>query len=299
MTDLRVVTAVADLRRWVGGWHAAGDPVAFVPTMGNLHAGHATLVRRASSLAPRVVVSVFVNPTQFGAGEDYAVYPRTPREDERLLAGSGADILFRPGVEEIYPEGPEAAVRVSVPGLGAILCGEHRPGHFDGVAGVVLRLLAIVQPEFALFGEKDYQQLLVVRRLVRDLHLPVEIVAVGTVREDGGLALSSRNRYLTPTERLRAPRLYAVLRRLREEIAAGRRDWEGLEAEGRRALEADGFRVDYVAIRRADDLGPPASGTDPGGLRLLAAARLGRTRLIDNIAAVETGGGGRSPERLS
>ncbi len=282
---MRVTPSVADLRRWCAGWRDEGAVIGFVPTMGNLHAGHAALVRRAQALCDRVIVSVFVNPTQFGANEDFATYPRTPADDEALLARLGTDLLFRPEPEEIYPFGLAEAVRVTVPGLSDILCGAFRPGHFDGVAGVVLRLLTIVGPDRAFFGEKDYQQYLLVRRLAADLHLPLEIVPVGTVRENDGLALSSRNRYLTPTERLRAPRLVAELRRLRAALAAGARDWAALEAEATRALESDGFRVDYVAVRRADDLAPPAVDDPPERLRILAAARLGRTRLIDNITA--------------
>jgi pantoate--beta-alanine ligase len=282
---MRLSSTAHDLRRWVAGWREEGAVIGFVPTMGNLHEGHAALVRRAQALCDRVIVSVFVNPTQFGPGEDFATYPRTPEDDEKLLARLGTDLLFRPEAEEIYPFGIEAAVRVSVPGLSGILCGAARPGHFDGVAGVVLRLFTITQADRAFFGEKDYQQYLLVRRLVDDLRLPLEIVPVGTVRESDGLALSSRNRYLTPSERLRAPRLAAVLRRLRAAVAQGARDWAALEAEAARELEADGFRVDYVAVRRALDLAPPGPSDRPEDLRLLAAARLGRTRLIDNMPA--------------
>ncbi len=282
---MRVSRTVADLRRWVADWRAQGAVVGLVPTMGNLHEGHAALVRRAQALCDRVIVSVFVNPTQFGAGEDFATYPRTPKEDEGLLDRLETDLLFRPEPEEIYPFGTREAVRVQVPGLSDILCGASRPGHFDGVAGVVLRLFTITQAEHAFFGEKDYQQYLLVRRLAEDLHLSLEIVPVGTVRESDCLALSSRNRYLTPTERLRAPRLVAALRRLRASGAEGAGAWDALEAEAARELEGDGFRVEYVAVRRAADLAPPAPGDRPEGLRILAAARLGRTRLIDNIPA--------------
>lgn len=287
-TELRIASRTEDVRRWVEGWRAQGHVVALVPTMGNLHEGHASLVRRAQARADRVVVSIFVNPTQFGPGEDFATYPRTPREDERLLADLGTDLLFRPEAETVYPEGMEQAVRIHVPALADILCGAFRPGHFDGVAGVVLRLFEIVRPDLAVFGEKDYQQLLVIRRLVQDLHVPVEIVSVGTVREEDGLALSSRNRYLSPGERLRAPRLVGVLRELRTEISQGRRDWSVLEEEARRTLEEAGFRVDYVAIRRARDLTVAQPDDPPADLRLLVAAHLGRTRLIDNLPAFVT-----------
>ncbi len=290
---MRVSSTVADLRRWLEGWRTEGSVIGLVPTMGNLHEGHAALVRRAQALCDRVIVSVFVNPTQFGAGEDFATYPRTPQDDERLLARLETDLLFRPEAEEIYPFGAEEATRVSVPGLSTILCGASRPGHFDGVAGVVLRLFTIVRPDYAVFGEKDYQQCLLVRRLVTDLHLPLEIVMVPTVRERDGLALSSRNRYLTSTERLRAPRLVAALRRLGARMEAGERDWATLEQEAAAELEEYGFRVEYVRVRRTEDLGAPRPQDPPASLRILAAARLGRTRLIDNLpvfSAVEPSG---------
>ncbi len=257
-----------------------GDGIAFVPTMGNLHAGHLALVARARELAPRVVVSIYVNPLQFGPQEDFAAYPRTLEEDRARLAEAGADLVFAPRDAVMYPRPLSETTRVHVPGLSEILCGAHRPGHFDGVATVVARLFNLVRPDHAVFGEKDYQQLLVIRRMVDDLAIPVRIHGVPTVREPDGLAMSSRNQYLTPEERARAPALYRALRAAAEALARGSEDYGRLESQGRVALEAAGFRVDYFTVRDADDLGPPA----PGRPRVvLAAARLGRARLIDNL----------------
>ncbi len=205
------IESLRDLRERVTAWRSAGARLAFVPTMGNLHAGHLTLVREARALADMVVASIFVNPLQFGAGEDLDAYPRTLEDDRRLLAGEGCDLLFTPRVDEVYPRGQAAQTRVEVPGLSDILCGARRPGHFVGVSTVVCKLFNMVQPNLALFGEKDFQQLLVIRRMVEDLAMPVEIVGVPTVRESDGLAMSSRNGYLTAEERARAPVLYRVL----------------------------------------------------------------------------------------
>jgi pantoate--beta-alanine ligase len=275
---LRQVRAV---RRALARWRDAGDRVALVPTMGNLHAGHLALVRRARSLADRVVASVFVNPTQFGPGEDFAAYPRTLRADAAQLRAAGADLLFAPGAAGIYPRGGAQGTVVSVPGLSTDLCGAYRPGHFDGVSSVVLRLFNIVTPDVAVFGEKDYQQLVLLRRMAADLHLAVRLVGVATVREPDGLAMSSRNQYLGADERRRAPALHAALRACRERLLAGSRDYAALEREALRALRRAGFVPDYVAIRAAADLAPPGRGERR--LRVLAAARLGRARLIDNV----------------
>jgi len=278
---LKTVRTIASLRENLGGWRGFGETVALVPTMGNLHAGHRSLVEIARPLADRVVVSIFVNPTQFGPGEDFAAYPRTLDQDRRLLTRANVDILFAPAIDEIYPEPSRPGTQVSVPGLSAILCGQFRPGHFDGVASVVTRLFNIVQPDVAVFGQKDYQQLLVIRRLQADLHLPVRIVAGPTVREADGLALSSRNQYLDAADRSRAPGLNAALVRCADALRGGGRDFAGLEAEGLAGLEAAGFRPDYFAIRAAADLAVPDKAVRQ--LVVLAAGHLGRARLIDNV----------------
>lgn len=273
---------IAAVRARVRHWHAAGETVALVPTMGNLHGGHLRLVEAARGLARRVAVSVFVNPLQFGAGEDIAAYPRTLEVDTAQLRGAGVDLLVVPDAREIYRRPLDEVTRVLVPGLSDILCGAVRPGHFHGVATVVAALFNVVQPDVAVFGEKDYQQLLVIRRMAADLHLPVDIVGVPTVRDPDGLALSSRNAYLSAAERAAAPRLYAALVQARDRIAAGDRDYTAVEAQALRLLDAAGFRPDYVAIRRAADLAPPSAADDE--LIILAAAWLGgRTRLIDNL----------------
>lgn len=271
----------AELRAAVRSWRADGLRIGFVPTMGNLHRGHYSLVDRARREADRVVASVFVNPTQFGPSEDYARYPRTLDADSAGLRLHGCDLLFAPGVAEVYPYGATHSATIAVPEITAPLEGSLRPGHFTGVATVVTKLLNLVQPDVAVFGQKDYQQLLVVRRLVRDLALPVEILAAPTQRETDGLALSSRNQYLTPAERGQAGAIYRVLRELRHAMAAGTSAAEA-ERQAASALVADGFRVDYVSVRRADDLSEPAPD-ERRGLVALAAARLGSTRLIDNL----------------
>lgn len=276
---MHIVRAIPELRAMLDDWRDQKMRLALVPTMGNLHAGHLKLVEAARRAADRVLVTIFVNPIQFVAGEDYAEYPRTEAEDCRLLAEQGADLVFVPAVETMFPGGLERHTRVTVPGLDSILCGAYRPGHFAGVATIVAKLLNLTRPEIAVFGEKDYQQLLVIRRLVEDLAIPVEIVGVPTVREADGLAVSSRNAYLTAEERCSAPLLYRTLIELADRIAAGCRDYPGLEEEAMRRLRAGGFRPEYVSVRDAATLGPPASGA----LRILAAAWLGRARLIDNL----------------
>ena len=279
---MHTVTRVDALRTAVAGWRAAGERVALVPTMGNLHAGHFALVQLARKHAERVVASVFVNPTQFGPNEDFARYPRTPAEDAAGLEQAGCALLFQPAVEEMYPSGTEAAVRMHVPGISDVLCGASRPGHFDGVATVVARLFNMAQPDLAVFGAKDFQQLQVIRRLVRDLAFPVEIVAADTVREADGLALSSRNRYLDPAQRQQAPEIHRTLCWMREAMAAGEAR-AAVEAGAKERLSAAGFAVDYVQIRRRDDLAVPADA-ERDGLGAFIAARLGGTRLIDNLA---------------
>ena len=279
---MQTVHAIAELRARVAAWKRAGERVAFVPTMGNLHRGHIHLVERARALAPRTVASIFVNPTQFGPSEDFAAYPRTLAEDSRQLEDAGLDLLFAPSVAEMYPRPLEEMTAVTVPELSGILCGASRPTHFRGVATVVGKLFNMAQPDVALFGEKDWQQLMVIRRLVADLDFPVEIVGVPTVREPDGLALSSRNGYLTAEERAIAPVLYATLTATAERLRAGERDCDRLASDAKARLAAAGFRPDYFEIRRAHDLQPPGEGDTE--LRILAAAWLGRARLIDNLA---------------
>jgi pantoate--beta-alanine ligase len=274
-----IIDSLGPLRETVGEWRRRGERVAFVPTMGNLHAGHFSLVRLAREQADRVVASVFVNPTQFGPNEDFARYPRTPREDAEGLREAGCDLLWLPGVETMYPHGAANAVRVQVPGITDVLEGAHRPGHFDGVATVVARLFLQVQPDVAVFGSKDYQQLAVIRYLVQDLAFPVHIVAAPTVREVDGLAMSSRNQYLSVSERPVAARIHAALQGVRASIAAGEAI-AAAEAAAVDALRAAGFDVDYVAVRRRD---LAEAAADDVALVVLAAARLGRTRLIDNL----------------
>lgn len=277
---MQIVHGVSELRDQVQRWRIAGERIALVPTMGNLHAGHLQLVEQAHARAKRAVVSIFVNPLQFGPGEDYQGYPRTLEADQAKLQAVRADLLFAPAVEEMYARGRDQITRVDVPGLSAILDGEFRPGHFSGVATVVLKLLNIVQPDVALFGEKDYQQLLIVRRLVADLSLPVEIVGVPIVREADGLAMSSRNQYLTPAERQQAPLLFRTLGETAAALRNGRRDFSRLEAEAVQKLSPP-LRPDYVSIRAAHTLA--AADADTRDFVVLAAAWLGKARLIDNI----------------
>jgi pantoate--beta-alanine ligase len=276
-----IVASTADLRAHVRVWRMQQDRIAFVPTMGNLHAGHLKLVRHARSIAGRVAVSIFVNPMQFGPGEDYATYPRTLEADTAALMQVDADLVFVPAVDEIYPGALDSTTRVVVPGLGDILCGAFRPGFFTGVATVVTRLFNLVQPDVAVFGEKDYQQLVLIRRMARELCLPVQIVGVATEREADGLAMSSRNGYLTASERTNAAILYRTLTEVKMAVESGAVDYPAVERTAMAALTRAGFRPDYVSIRRASDLGEPAAGESV--LRVLAAAWLGSARLIDNL----------------
>jgi pantoate--beta-alanine ligase len=278
---METVTSALELRRYVGALRAQGARNAFVPTMGNLHAGHLELVRQARLQAEHVSVSIFVNPAQFGPQEDYANYPHTPERDRDALLDAGADLLFLPGVAEIYPQGPDRTTVVEVPGLNRILEGEHRPAHFNGVTTVVAKLFNLMQPDVAVFGEKDYQQLLLIRRMVADLCMPIAIASVATVREADGLAMSSRNSYLAPAERALAPQLHAVLAGVKAKVEAGGQDLVDIEQTALVKLAAAGFQPDYVSVRRQSDLATPAPGD--AALIALAAARLGSTRLIDNI----------------
>ena len=277
---METVALVKDLRARIGAWRRAGERIGFVPTMGNLHAGHHALVRQARRTCDRVVTSVFVNPLQFGPREDYGRYPRTLQADAERIAAE-CDLLFAPAVEEMYPRGIAGHVEVHVPGISDILCGASRPGHFTGVATVVAKLLNLVQPDVAVFGQKDYQQLMVIRRMVDDLALPVAIESAPTVRDPDGLALSSRNQYLSGEQRALAPELYRTLQWMSARTRAGE-PRETVEAGARERLAGAGFEVDYVAVRLADDLGEPAPGT-AAPLVALVAARLGDTRLIDNL----------------
>jgi len=258
-----------------------GQSIAFVPTMGNLHEGHLDLVRKAHSLCDVVVVSIFVNPLQFGAGEDLDSYPRTIAADKEKLFGEGADILYTPNVEEIYPEGMKAQTLVRVPGLSETLCGSSRPGHFDGVTTVVSKLFNIVQPDVAIFGEKDFQQLSIIQKMVRDLCMPIKIVGTATARDEDGLAKSSRNGFLSAEQRLIAPVIHQTLVTCREAIACGFDNFLQLESHARMKLLQAGFEPDYFAIRDARTLRGVTEDTEE--IAILAAARLGSTRLIDNV----------------
>lgn len=278
---MKTVESIADLRKQITDWRRAGERIAFVPTMGNLHAGHLSLVSRARELGDRVVVSIFVNPLQFGAGEDLDAYPHTPEEDAVQLDSADVDLLFRPQETEVYPRGREGLTFVEVPGVSDILCGASRPGHFRGVATVVAKLFNLVQPDIACFGQKDYQQLTVLKRMVSDLNFPIAVEGVATMREDDGLAMSSRNGYLSAEERRMAPCLYQVLRQTAERIQEGSQAWQELENRAWQSLKDAGFHPDYVSIRRADDLESPQQGDID--LVILAAARLGKARLIDNL----------------
>ena len=278
---METVTSIAAVREHVRRWRREGRRMAFVPTMGNLHAGHVSLIEAARRHGDRFIASIFVNPMQFGPNEDFAHYPRTPAQDARMLAEAGCDLMFMPDVAEIYPNGSERATRVEVPGLSSILCGEFRPGHFEGVSTVVAKLFHIVEPDVAVFGEKDFQLLTIIRRMVADLCLAVSIVAAPTVREADGLAMSSRNQYLTEQERRRAPLIHQALRAAIGRLSAGEKDFAAIERAGAEMLETAGFRADYFAVRRAEDLGNPEAGTRH--FVVLTAARLGRARLIDNL----------------
>jgi pantoate--beta-alanine ligase len=279
---MKVAETIEQLRREVAEARRAGKRIGFVPTMGNLHAGHIALVEEARRRADFVVASIFVNPLQFGPSEDLDKYPRTLAADKDKLRTADCALLFAPGVAEMYPDGADDQTRVSVPGVSEGLCGASRPGHFEGVATVVSKLFNVVQPDLAVFGQKDFQQLAVIRKMVRDLNMPIEIVGLSTARADDGLALSSRNGYLSESQRAVAPALYRALNRVADAIHAGDRDFDRLLAEARDTLERAGFRPDYLEIRDSLSLRPARPGDHQ--LVILAAAYLGSTRLIDNIA---------------
>ncbi len=280
---MKIVETLSDLRAQISAWRAQQLRIAFAPTMGNLHQGHLSLVQRAQSIADKVVVSVFVNPLQFDDKADLQAYPRTLQQDIQQLSDTRCDLLFMPTAELIYPNGMAVQTKVVVPGVDDRLCGKMRPGHFDGVATVVTKLFNLVHPDVALFGEKDYQQLVMIRRMVDDLNLMIDIVAVPTCREQDGLAMSSRNRYLSAAERAIAPQLHQCLLQLGQALQSGASDWSQVIQAGVQQLQTAGFTPEYLEICRANDLQQAIAGTD-SQLRLLAAARLGQARLIDNIA---------------
>lgn len=274
------------LREVLSRWRRSGERIALVPTMGNLHEGHLSLVRAGRRYAGRVVSSIYVNPSQFGEGEDFEAYPRTLEADLAKLEAEGCDLAFTPASGQVYPFGLERAVMLrAAPDLAGRLEGRFRPGHFAGVVSVVARLFAIVQPDVAVFGEKDFQQLLVIRRMVDDLGFNIEVAGEKTVRTGSGLALSSRNAYLDAEQTRAAGTLNRVLAETVRRLQSSDESIVHLEASAIRSLEAAGLRVDYVAVRRAEDLAPP--GEEDRDLRVLAAARCGRTRLIDNMAAAK------------
>ena len=281
--DMQLIETKRELQHLLREWRTDAERIALVPTMGNLHAGHTSLVDAARKHAERVVVTVFVNPTQFEEDEDFESYPRSLDHDTRRLKKPRADILFAPSVDTVYPFGVDQATLVIVPQLTENFCGSFRPGHFDGVTTVVARLFALVQPDIAVFGQKDFQQQLVIRRMVDDLNLPISIVTAPTIREDDGLAMSSRNSYLTDEERAIAPVLHGALSSTADELQSGQRNFEELQTATSDALRAAGLNPEYVAIRRALDLSPPHQDLNRQELVILAAAHLGRARLIDNI----------------
>ena len=276
-----VVDSKQELAEHIAEWRHNEEHVALVPTMGSLHAGHLALVELAREHAERVVISIFVNPTQFAEGEDFDKYPRSLERDTLRLKTTAADMIFAPDVSTVYPFGIENATTVCVPGLTENFCGASRPGHFDGVTTVVARLFALVQPDVAVFGQKDYQQQLVIRRMVDDMNLPVSIITSETVREDDGLALSSRNAYLDEEQRATAPALYEELSSVGQELQNGRRNFSELESAAQQRLVDVGFDVEYFAIRRALNLEIPDRDCDD--LVVIAAAKLGEARLIDNV----------------
>ncbi|WP_434574302.1 pantoate--beta-alanine ligase [Pseudomonas sp. Z3-6] len=278
---MNTVKTVRELRAAVARARGEGKRIAFVPTMGNLHSGHVALVTKAAQRADFVVASIFVNPLQFGAGEDLDKYPRTLAADQEKLLQAGCHLLFAPSVEEMYPDGMTGQTRVSVPQLSEGLCGASRPGHFEGVATVVSKLFNMVQPDLAVFGQKDFQQLAVIRALVHDLNIPIQIIGEPTVRAEDGLALSSRNGFLSPDQRAVAPVVYRALNQIAEAIKQGQRDFPALIGAQLKQLEAAGLRPDYLEIRHAKTLRPASS--EDRDLVILVAAFLGTTRLIDNL----------------
>jgi len=279
---MQIVYTVAELRAVLDNWRCSDDKIAFVPTMGDLHDGHLSLIRKAKQLANKVVVSIFVNPLQFGENEDFDSYPQLLEHDGEKLQEHNIDLLFAPTLAAMYPDGLKSLTQVAVTTIGDTLCGASRPGHFNGVATVVSKFFNMVQPDIALFGEKDYQQLLVIRKLTKDLCFPIEIIAVETCREVDGLAMSSRNRYLSESQRDLAPTLYRELRKAKKLIESGTvKDFSKLSDLVCENLSNNGFIPDYFEVRSADNLTKPDVGDDD--LFIFAAAWLGKARLIDNI----------------
>ncbi|MEJ2178855.1 MAG: pantoate--beta-alanine ligase [Gammaproteobacteria bacterium] len=285
------ITSSQQLRGQLQTWRQERQSIALVPTMGNLHAGHLQLVEKAQQQADKIVVSIFVNPLQFAPGSDFESYPRTLQQDSEKLERLNVGLVFCPDVSVIYPQGMELSTKVIVPGLSEILCGKYRPGHFEGVTTIVSKLLNLVQPDVAVFGEKDYQQLVIIRRMVEDLCVPVKVVGVETVREKNGLAMSSRNQYLSQQEleiaALLNSTLVSVVKQVKERdnnTEAATADFQQIEQKAMQALEANGFRPEYIKICHADDLSDakPDSGKSRG-MRVLGAAWLGKARLIDNL----------------
>ncbi len=283
---MRTIQKIDEIHAQIQTWRNANKQIAFIPTMGNLHEGHLSLVKQAQQRADHVIVSIFVNPTQFGENEDFDNYPRTLESDSNKLFNMGVDLLFIPIASDLYPKNIDTSTRVEVPGYSNILCGAHRPNHFIGVTTIVTKFFNIIQPDIALFGEKDYQQLLIIRRATKDLCIPVTILSVPTVREHDGLAMSSRNSYLSTNERENAPVLYKTLKQIKKELETGEHNYAILERNAISTLKAAGFTPDYFSVCRADNLAP-ALPTD-NNLIVLAAARLGQTRLIDNISVTIT-----------
>lgn len=275
------ITDIPTLQKQVTLWKVQQQQVVFVPTMGNLHDGHLQLVEKAKTLGDKVVASIFVNPMQFPPGTDYESYPRTLEDDATKLQAHNVDALFSPGVNEIYPQDLEQVTKVIVPVLSEILCGEHRPGHFAGVTTIVAKLFNIVQPDVAVFGDKDFQQLTIIKKMVKDLCVPVTIESSPTVREKDGLAMSSRNQYLNESERAIAPCLYQTLVSVKEQLNLGAKDFCQLETNAMQALRQAGFKPDYVSIRDSENLEAVNTASQP--LVILAAAWLGKARLIDNL----------------
>ena len=282
---MKIIETIREMQSWSLAEKLDGRRVAFVPTMGNLHDGHLALVDEAKNRADRVVVSIFVNPTQFGPNEDLDKYPRTFEQDRQKLESKGIDVLFFPAVDEVYPFGKDQATRISVPALGDILCGHQRPGHFDGVTMVVAKLFNIVQPDVAIFGEKDFQQLFLIRRMVEDLFMPIQVLSLPTIREPDGLAMSSRNGYLGLEERQIAPRLYEVLCRVREQLENRAMKASDVCQAAKAELNAVGFETEYLEVRTADGLQLIESIVDNDAV-VFVAARLGVTRLIDNLPII-------------
>lgn len=278
---MQIIESIQSLRELRRKWQLKGEVIAFVPTMGNLHQGHLKLVQQAKADADIVVASIFVNPLQFGPDEDLDAYPRTLDADSQALAELGVDVLFTPSVKDIYPRGLEQQTFVEVPGISYMICGASRPGHFRGVATIVSKLFNMVQPNKAYFGEKDFQQLQVIKAMVTDLSMNLEVHGVPTERESDGLAMSSRNGYLTSEQRAVAPQLYTAITELADNIMSGRRDFRRLISDAKAQLSAQGFKPDYIEIRAADNLLHPSH--EDSNLVILAAAFLGKTRLIDNI----------------